>query len=109
MDRARGGRQSSPTEFVMSASDTFTHKKLNRSMRSPLICRRSDFRATQDGVESVGIAQFKTAFEGTVSRARADVSEPSGALPMADRNWPIRDGMAFQDQVKDAVECWANN
>ena len=94
-------------EFVMSASDTFNHKNLNRSIAQSLdLLDEVTSRAKQDGVEiRVGIAtSFHCPFEGTIS---------SGALLAVVRairercGWRIgiadTDGMAFPDQVTEAV------
>src|SRR3977135_2448828 len=94
-------------EFVMSASDTFNHKNLNRSIAESLdLLNEVTRRAEQDGVEiRVGIAtSFHCPFEGTIS---------SGALlavvkAVRERcRWRIgiadTDGMAFPDQVTEAV------
>lgn len=94
-------------EFVMSASDTFNHKNLNRSIAESLdLLDEVTRRAKQDGVEiRVGIAtSFHCPFEGTIS---------SGALlavvkAVRERcRWRIgiadTDGMAFPDQVTEAV------
>src|SRR3977135_2577300 len=57
-------------EFVMSASDTFNHKNLNRSIAASLdLLGEVTRRAEQDGVEiRVGIAtSFHCPFEGTIS------------------------------------------
>jgi len=94
-------------EFVMSASNTFNHKNLNRSIAESLdLLGEVTRRAEQDGVEiRVGIAtSFHCPFEGTIS---------SGALyavvkAVRERcRWRIgiadTDGMAFPDQVTEAV------
>src|SRR5258708_19967353 len=57
-------------EFVMSASDTFNHKNLNRSIAQSLdLLDEVTSRAKHDGVQiRVGIAtSFHCPFEGTVS------------------------------------------
>src|ERR1700730_6615460 len=94
-------------EFVMSASETFNHKNLNRSIAESLALLEGVTRhAEQDGVGiRVGIAtSFHCPFEGTIS---------SGALlavvkAVRERcRWRIgiadTDGMAFPDQVTEAV------
>jgi hydroxymethylglutaryl-CoA lyase len=94
-------------EFVMSASDTFNHKNLNRSIAESLdLLVEVTHRAEQDGVEiRVGIAtSFHCPFEGTIS------SDALLAVVKAARErcrWRIgiadTDGMAFPDQVTEAV------
>jgi hydroxymethylglutaryl-CoA lyase len=94
-------------EFVMSASDTFNHKNLNRSIAQSLdLLDEVTARAKQDGVEiRVGIAtSFHCPFEGTIS------SSALLAVVKAVRErcqWRIgiadTDGMAFPDQVTAAV------
>src|SRR6266849_3384661 len=94
-------------EFVMSASDTFNHKNLNRSIAESLdLLNEVTPRAGQDGVEiRVGIAtSFHCPFEGKIS------SRTLLAVVKAVREhcqWRIEiadtDGMAFPDQVTDAV------
>jgi hydroxymethylglutaryl-CoA lyase len=94
-------------EFVMSASDTFNHKNLNRSIAESLdLLDEVTRRAEQDGVEiRVGIAtSFHCPFEGTIS------SSALLAVVKAVRDrchWRIgiadTDGMAFPDQVTEAV------
>src|SRR6202790_1264920 len=94
-------------EFVMAASDTFNHKNLNRSIAQSLdLLDEVTPRAKQDGVEiRVGIAtSFHCPFEGTSS------SQALLAVVKAVRErcqWKIgiadTDGMAFPDQVTDAV------
>jgi len=94
-------------EFVMSASDTFNHKNLNRSISQSLdLLDEVTSRAEQDGVEiRVGIAtSFHCPFEGTISSsALLDVVKA-----VRERcDWRIgiadTDGMAFPDQVTEAV------
>jgi hydroxymethylglutaryl-CoA lyase len=94
-------------EFVMSASDAFNHKNLNRSIAQSLdLLDEVTSRAKQDGVEvRVGIAtSFHCPFEGTIS------SSALLAVVKAVRErcqWRIgiadTDGMAFPDQVTEAV------
>jgi hydroxymethylglutaryl-CoA lyase len=94
-------------EFVMSASDTFNHKNLNRSIAQSLdLLDEVTSRAKQDGVEiRVGIAtSFHCPFMGTIS------SSALLAVVKAVRErcqWRIgiadTDGMAFPDQVTEAV------
>ncbi len=94
-------------EFVMSASDTFNHKNLNRGIAQSLdLLDEVTSRAKQDGVEiRVGIAtSFHCPFEGTIS------SSALLAVVKAVRErcrWRIgiadTDGMAFPDQVTEAV------
>src|ERR1700694_4069465 len=94
-------------EFVMAASDTFNRKNLNRSIAESLeLLDEVTPRAKQDGVEiRVGIAtSFHCPFEGTISsQALLDVVKA-----VRERcQWKIgiadTDGMAFPDQVTDAV------
>ena len=94
-------------EFVMAASDTFNHKNLNRSIAQSLdLLDEVTPRAKQDGVEiRVGIAtSFHCPFEGTIS------SSALLAVVKAVRErcqWRIgiadTDGMAFPDQVTEAI------
>jgi len=94
-------------EFVMSASELFNHKNLNRSIAQSLdLLDEVTSRARQDGVEiRVGIAtSFHCPFEGTIS------SSALLAVVKAVRErcqWRIgiadTDGMAFPDQVTEAV------
>jgi hydroxymethylglutaryl-CoA lyase len=94
-------------EFVMAASDTFNHKNLNRSIAQSLdLLDEVTPRAKQDGVEiRVGIAtSFHCPFEGPIS------SSALLAVVKAVRErcqWRIgiadTDGMAFPDQVTEAV------
>ena len=94
-------------EFVMSASDTFNHKNLNRSIAQSLdLLDEVTSRAKQDGVEiRVGIAtSFHCPFEGTISSSallavvRAVRERCQWRIGIADT-----DGMAFPDQVTEAV------
>ncbi len=94
-------------EFVMSASDTFNHKNLNRSIAQSLdLLDEVTSRAKQDGVEiRVGIAtSFHCPFEGTISTSallavvRAVRERCRWRIGIADT-----DGMAFPDQVTEAV------
>ena len=94
-------------EFVMSASDTFNHKNLNRSISQSLdLLDEVTSRAKQDGVEiRVGIAtSFHCPFEGTISSSalhavvRAVRERCQWRIGIADT-----DGMAFPDQVTEAV------
>jgi hydroxymethylglutaryl-CoA lyase len=94
-------------EFVMSASDTFNHKNLNRSIAQSLdLLNEVTRKAKQDGVEiRVGIAtSFHCPFEGTISSSallavvRAVRERCQWRIGIADT-----DGMAFPDQVTEAV------
>ena len=94
-------------EFVMAASDSFNRKNLNRSIAQSLeLLDEVTPRAKQDGVEiRVGIAtSFHCPFEGTIStKALLDVVKA-----VRERcQWKVgiadTDGMAFPDQVTDAV------
>jgi hydroxymethylglutaryl-CoA lyase len=94
-------------EFVMAASDSFNRKNLNRSIAESLeLLDEVTPRAKQDGVEiRVGVAtSFHCPFEGTISsQALLDVVKA-----VRERcPWKIgiadTDGMAFPDQVTDAV------
>src|SRR5258708_9634549 len=94
-------------EFVMSASDSFNRKNLNLSIAQSLeLLDEVTPRAKQDGVEiRVGIAtSFHCPFEGTIStKALLDVVKA-----VRERcQWKVgiadTDGMAFPDQVTDAV------
>jgi hydroxymethylglutaryl-CoA lyase len=94
-------------EFVMAASDTFNHKNLNRSIAQSLdLLDEVTPRAKQDGVEiRVGIAtSFHCPFEGTISSSallavvRAVRERCRWRIGIADT-----DGMAFPDQVTEAV------
>jgi hydroxymethylglutaryl-CoA lyase len=94
-------------EFVMAASDSFNRKNLNRSIAQSLeLLDEVTPRAKQDDVEiRVGIAtSFHCPFEGTIStKALLDVVKA-----VRERcQWKVgiadTDGMAFPDQVTDAV------
>lgn len=94
-------------EFVMSASDTFNHKNLNLSIAQSLdLLGEVTRRAEQDGVEiRVGIAtSFHCPFEGTISSSallrviRAVRERCRWRIGVADT-----DGMAFPDQVTEAI------
>jgi hydroxymethylglutaryl-CoA lyase len=94
-------------EFVMAASDTFNHKNLNRSIAQSLdLLDEVTGRAKQDGVEiRVGIAtSFHCPFEGTISSStllavvRAVRERCRWRIGIADT-----DGMAFPDQVTEAI------
>jgi hydroxymethylglutaryl-CoA lyase len=94
-------------EFVMSASDTFNRKNLNRSIAESLnLLDEVTARAKKDGVEiRVGIAtSFHCPFEGTISSSallavvRAVRERCRWRIGIADT-----DGMAFPDQVTEAV------
>jgi hydroxymethylglutaryl-CoA lyase len=94
-------------EFVMSASDTFNHKNLNRSIAQSLdLLDEVTSRAKHDGVQiRVGIAtSFHCPFEGTISSSallavvRAVRERCQWRIGIADT-----DGMAFPDQVTEAV------
>jgi hydroxymethylglutaryl-CoA lyase len=100
-------------EFVMSASDTFNHKNLNRSIAESLdLLEEVTRRAEQDGVEiRVGIAtSFHCPFEGTISNS-ALLAVVKAVRER--RQWPIgiadTDGMAFPDQVTEAVTVLREN
>ena len=94
-------------EFVMAASDTFNRKNLNRSIAESLdLLDEVTPKAKQDGVEiRVGIAtSFHCPFEGTISSSallavvRAVRERCQWRIGIADT-----DGMAFPDQVTEAV------
>jgi hydroxymethylglutaryl-CoA lyase len=94
-------------EFVMAASDTFNRKNLNRSIAQSLdLLDEVTPRAKQDGVKiRVGIAtSFHCPFEGTISSSallavvRAVRERCRWRIGIADT-----DGMAFPDQVTEAV------
>jgi hydroxymethylglutaryl-CoA lyase len=100
-------------EFVMSASDTFNHKNLNRSIAESLdLLEEVTRRAEQDGVEiRVGIAtSFHCPFEGTIS-SNALLAVVKAVLERC--RWRIgiadTDGMAFPDQVTEAVTVLREN
>ena len=94
-------------EFVLSASDTFNRKNLNRTLPESLALLEEVSRAAErDGVTiRTGIStSFHCPFEGTIS-AKALL-----AVVKASRErtpWRVAicdtDGMAFPDQVRDAV------
>jgi len=94
-------------EFVMSASDTFNHKNLNRSIAESLdLLNEVTPRAEQDGVEiRVGIAtSFHCPLEGTISSSallavvKAVPERCQWRIGIADT-----DGMAFPDQVTEGI------
>ena len=94
-------------EFVMSASDTFNHKNLNRSIAESLdLLNEVTPRAELDGVEiRVGIAtSFHCPFEGKIS-SRALLAVVKAVRERC--KWRIgiadTDGMAFPDQVTEAI------
>jgi hydroxymethylglutaryl-CoA lyase len=94
-------------EFVMAASDTFNRKNLNLSIAQSIdLLGEVTRRAEQDGVEiRVGIAtSFHCPFEGKISSnalvgvVRAVRERCRWRIGIADT-----DGMAFPDQVTEAV------
>jgi hydroxymethylglutaryl-CoA lyase len=94
-------------EFVLSASETFNRKNLNRSLAESLeLLEQTTRRAERDGVTlRVGFSTcFHCPFEGRISsQAVLDaVRAARGIGP-----WRIAvcdtDGMAFPDQVKEVV------
>jgi hydroxymethylglutaryl-CoA lyase len=94
-------------EFIMSASDSFNQKNLNRSIAQSLeLLDEVTPKAKQDGVEiRVGIAtSFHCPFEGTIS-SKALLAVGKAVRERCD--WRIgiadTDGMAFPDQVTEAV------
>src|SRR5258708_36357922 len=94
-------------EFVMSASDTFNHENLNRSIAESLdLLDEVTPKAEKDGVEiRVGIAtSFHCPFEGTIS-SRALLAVVKAVRERC--KWRIgiadTDGMAFPDQVTEAI------
>src|SRR5260370_18670319 len=94
-------------EFVLSASDTFNRKNLNRTLSESLTLLEEVSRAAErDGVTiRIGIStSFHCPFDGTIS------AEDLLAVVKASREltpWRMAicdtDGMAFPDQVRDAV------
>jgi hydroxymethylglutaryl-CoA lyase len=94
-------------EFVIAASDTFNRKNLNRSMAESLeLLNQVSKRAEQDGVVlRVGFStSFHCPFEGKISTqallnaVRAAREQGSWRVAICDT-----DGMAFPDQVTEAV------
>ena len=94
-------------EFVMAASDSFNRKNLNRGIAESLdLLDEVTPRAKQDGVEiRVGLAtSFHCPFEGTISGSalltvvKAVRERCQWRIGIADT-----DGMAFPDQVTEAV------
>lgn len=94
-------------EFVLSASDTFNRRNLNRTLPESLALLEEVSRAAErDGVTiRTGIStSFHCPFEGTISaKALLAVVKASRELTP----WRVAicdtDGMAFPDQVRDAV------
>jgi hydroxymethylglutaryl-CoA lyase len=94
-------------EFVVSVSDTFNRKNLNRSLPESLELLATVTRAAErDGVSiRIGIStSFHCPFEGKIS------TEALLAVVRASREiapWRVAlcdtDGMAYPDQVRDAV------
>ena len=94
-------------EFVLSASDTFNRKNLNRTLAESLtLLEEVSHAAERDGVTiRIGIStSFHCPFEGTIS-AKALLAVVKAAREVAP--WRVAicdtDGMAFPDQVREAV------
>jgi hydroxymethylglutaryl-CoA lyase len=94
-------------EFVIAASETFNRKNLNRSMAESLqLLEQTTRLAGRDGVIlRVGFSTcFHCPFEGRIS-SRAVVDAVRAARQIAP--WRVAicdtDGMAFPDQVKEAI------
>ena len=94
-------------EFVIAASETFNRKNLNRSMAESLqLLEQTTRQAERDGVAlRVGFSTcFHCPFEGRIS-SQAVLNAVRAAREIAP--WRIAvcdtDGMAFPDQVKEAV------
>jgi hydroxymethylglutaryl-CoA lyase len=94
-------------EFVIAASDTFNRKNLNRSMKESLeLLNQVSRRAEQDGVviRSGFSTCFHCPFEGRIS-SRALLNAVRAAREQAP--WRVAlcdtDGMAFPDQVSEAL------
>ena len=94
-------------EFVIAASDTFNRKNLNRSMKASLeLLNQVSRRAEQDGVVvRSGLSTcFHCPFEGRIS-SRALLNAVRAAREQAP--WRVAlcdtDGMAFPDQVSEAL------
>jgi hydroxymethylglutaryl-CoA lyase len=95
-------------EFVLSASDSFNRRNLNRTLAESLTLLEEVTRmAERDGVTiRAGIStSFHCPFEGTIS-AKALLAVVKAAREVAP--WRIAicdtDGMAYPDQVRQAVE-----
>jgi hydroxymethylglutaryl-CoA lyase len=95
-------------EFVMSASETFNRKNLNRTLPESLeLLEQTTRRAERDGaVLRVGFSTcFHCPFEGRISSRRV-LEVVRAARQIAP--WRIAvcdtDGMAFPDQVKETIE-----
>jgi len=94
-------------EFVIAASDTFNRKNLNRSMKASLeLLNQVSRRAEQDGVVvRSGLSTcFHCPFEGRIS-SHALLNAVRAAREQAP--WRVAlcdtDGMAFPDQVSEAL------
>ncbi len=94
-------------EFVLSASETFNRKNLNRSLAESLeLLEQTTRRAERDGVTlRVGFSTcFHCPFEGRIS-SQAVLDAVRAAREIG--AWRIdvcdTDGMAFPDQVKEVV------
>ena len=94
-------------EFVLSASDTFNRRNLNRTLAESLSLLEEVSRAAErDGVTiRTGISTcFHCPFEGTIS-AQAVCAVVKAAREVAP--WRVAicdtDGMAYPDQVREAV------
>ena len=95
-------------EFVLSASETFNRKNLNRSLAESLeLLEQTTRLAERDGVTlRVGFSTcFHCPFEGRIS-SQAVLDAVRAARQIAP--WRIAvcdtDGMAFPDQVKETIE-----
>ena len=95
-------------EFVLSASETFNRKNLNRSLAESLeLLEQTTRLAERDGVTlRVGFSTcFHCSFEGRIS-SQAVLDAVRAARQIAP--WRIAicdtDGMAFPDQVKETIE-----
>jgi hydroxymethylglutaryl-CoA lyase len=94
-------------EFVLSASDTFNRRNLNRTLTESLTLLEEVSRAAErDGVTiRTGIStSFHCPFEGTIS-AKALLAVVKAAREVAP--WRVAicdtDGMAYPDQVREGV------
>jgi hydroxymethylglutaryl-CoA lyase len=94
-------------EFVLSASDTFNRKNLNRTLIESLTLLEEVSRAAErDGVTiRIGIStSFHCPFEGTIS-AKALLAVVKASRAVAP--WRVAvcdtDGMAYPNQVREAV------
>ena len=94
-------------EFVLSASDTFNRKNLNRTLSESLTLLQEVSRAAErDGVTiRIGIStSFHCPFEGTIS-AKALLAVVKASREVSP--WRVAicdtDGMAYPDQVREAV------